>query len=131
MITIAFDFHHYREENLQQLNKLLQTMELTDLSIADSEGYLATPTAPESSLPHRYCGLGSGILYCKLAKNHAGFHYQIDTYVADRTIDRKAYLDTWQQQHPDRVLHIPMVLGFPDALALVIIHREKVVAQNE
>lgn len=127
MITIAFDFPGRNASDLEQLNQLLAAMELQELRAEDLEGYLATTTGPDGKLLDRRYGLDSGVLYCERVAG--GYHYRIDTCVADRNMDHNTFLKSWRQSHPDRTMRISMVVGFEDVYAYTIIHHQKAGSQ--
>ena len=131
LITIQFEFPNRRIGDLQQLNEILQTMELADLDLTDTEGYLATTKNRRGRILHQRYGLDRGTLHCELADGRPGHHYQINTYVADGTIDHDTYLDNWRQFHSDRVIRISIVSSFGDMRAYTIVHHEKAAESHE
>lgn len=124
MISINFDFKHFREESdLQQLNALLSTMPLQDLHLEDEEGYLCTTKdGAEQVLGRRY-GLDSGTLHCKIARWSPGYHYQIDTFTENPGEDHKERIRKWMKKHPDRDVCFSIVKGFETCDCYIIVHR--------
>ncbi len=126
MITIRFDFKNREESDLQQLNALLATMDLSDLSLEDFTGYLAVTEDGDGNLLHKRYGLDSGKLVCELADNGNGYCYQIDTIVADRSVDYDAFVNGWRESHPDRTWRTVFKIGFQEDFACIILHHQKV-----
>jgi len=127
MITISFDFGHFREESdLEQLNAMLDTMLLQDLSLEDESGYLCTAKDEAGNvLYHRY-GLDTGTLRCQLARNASGYHYRIDTFTEKSEWDHKMRIEKWRAAHPDRVIRYALVVGFENLEGYVLIHHNRV-----
>lgn len=131
LITIQFDFPDRRIGDLQQLNKILQAMELTDLDLKNTEGYFALVIDLQNTVVNWHYGLERGTLHCELADGRPGHHYQIDSYVPDDVTDHDAYLDNWQKEHPDRVMHLYFYSKSSNMIAYTIVHHEKAAESHE
>lgn len=125
MITITYDFHNRRQEDLDQINALLAVMKLEDLQLEDAEGYLATTSNAQRVLLGRRYGLDSGKLICRIAENGGGNCYRIETCVEDSGLDPDDCLQHWRSSHPDRAMRIAIVAGFGDVNGYLIVHHEK------
>lgn len=75
-------------------------------------------------LEKRY-GLDSGSLVCTLADGGNGYCYQIDTAVADRSVDYDTFITSWRESHPDRALRTVITLVFATEYAYIIAHHQK------
>ena len=126
MITIQFDFRNRRAEDLVQLNALLAAMELRDLQLKDSDGYLATTTDGEGNLISYRYGLDSGTLICVPAEDGAGYRYQIDSLVADNSVAHEEVLQLWRKNHPDRAIRIVIRSGFDHVSGYIIMHHQRI-----
>lgn len=126
MITIQFDFRNRRAEDLVQLNALLAAMELRDLQLKDSDGYLATTTDGEGNLISYRYGLDSGALICVPAEDGVGYQYQIDSLVADNSVAHEEVLQLWRKNHPDRAMRIVIRSGFDHVSGYIIMHHQRI-----
>lgn len=126
MITITYDFHNRRQEDLDQINALLAVMQLEDLQLEDAKCYLATTRDAQGVLLGRRYGLNSGRLICRIAENGGGNRYRIDTFVEDSGLAGDDCLQHWRDSHPDRVMRISIVADFFDTVkGCLIVHHEK------
>jgi len=127
MITISFDFGHFREESdLEQINALLDTMRLQDLCLENENGYLCTTRDKAGNILSRRYGLDEGTLRCKLAREAQGYHYRIDTFTEKPTKDHEKRIDKWRAAHSDRIIRYAMVVGFENLEGYVLIHHNRV-----
>ena len=125
MMTIQFQFKHRNVEDLEQLNRMLNTVELQKLELDDPSGYLATMTNAKGRLLHKRYGFDSITLICTPAKSGAGHRYRIDTAVASRNIPYEEYLDRWRAANPNRVIRTAIVMDFDEDLAYILANHEK------
>lgn len=125
MITIHFDYKNREASDLEQLNALLATMKLKELKLEDTEGYLAVTRDGDGNLLEKRYGLDSGSLVCTLADGGNGYCYQIDTAVADRSVDYDTFINGWRESHPDRALRTVITLEFAMEYAYIIAHHQK------
>ncbi len=126
MITIHFEFENREATDLQQLNALLATMEMGDLELEDMQDYLAIIKDGDGNLVGKRYGVDSGTLVCKQPNTGNGYCFQIDSIVADPSVDSDTLMDGWQEGHPDRILCTYMTIGFEDAIAYLLLHHQKV-----
>lgn len=82
VIELRFDFNDRDPGDLEQINRLLATMELTDVDVKDIKGYLATTQEFQNDrvvqTTYRY-GLDSGTLICKRADDAQTYRFQVAT----------------------------------------------------
>jgi len=121
---VAFTFKDREASDLEKLNKILSSMKLEHLELKDSKGYLAVTEDGDGNLLEKRYGLDSGTLICTPSKT--GYCYQIDTAVADRSVDHDEFLDIWRASHPDRVMRTVITLEFDGDFACVILHHQRV-----
>lgn len=125
MITINFDFKDRSDEDLVQLNNILATMKLDELSLENEKDYLATTTDREGNLISNQYGLSSGTLVCKLSKSESGYQYRIDSEVIDKSVDEDVFLQNWRDAHSDRIVRIFMRAHFDDLVGCLIVHHQR------
>ena len=99
-------------------------MKLDRVELKNSNGYLAVTQDGDGNLLEKRYGLDSGRLICTHSDN--GYCYQIDTAVADRSVDHDEFLDIWRSCHPDRVVRTLITLEFDSDFAYVILHHQRV-----
>ena len=121
---IEFDFRDRKASDLEKLNRILSSMKLVNLELKNSRGYLAQTQDGDGNLLEKRYGLDSGTLICTPAKN--GYGYQIDTAVADRSVDHDEFLEIWRSGHPDRVLRTVMTLEYQTDYACIILHHQRI-----
>lgn len=120
---IDFDFKDRKASDLDKLNKILSSLKLEKLELEDSKGYLAVSRDGDGNLLHKRYGLDSGTLICTPAK--VGYCYQIDTAVADRSVDHDEFLEIWRSSHPDRAMRTVITIGYEEELAYIILHHQR------
>ena len=125
MIKINFDFKDRRDEDLVQLNDILATMKLDELSLENEKDYLATTMDREGNLISNRYGLDSGTLICKLSKSKSGYQYRIDSEVIDKSVDEDVFLQNWSNTHPDRTVRIFIRDHFDDMVGCLIVHHQR------
>lgn len=125
MITINFDFKDRRDEDLIQLNNILATMKLDELSLENEKDCLATTTDRDGNLICNRYGLSSGTLVCELSKSESGYEYRIDSEVMDKSVDEDVFLQNWRDTHPDRIVRIFMRDHFDDLVGCLIVHHQR------
>lgn len=124
MITIHFDFKHFREKtDLEQLNKVLDALPLQDLRLEDEESYLCTTTDNTGKLLHYRHGLDKGTLHCTLARKSPGYYYRIDTFTESPTKSHQEQIQKWIDSHMDRTICCSIVTSFKKQDGYTIIHR--------
>ena len=126
MITIHFDFKNRSPEELEQLNRILDTMKLQELRLEGTSGYLATTTDGEDNLIGYRYGLDSGTLVCRLAQGNHGYQYRIDSVVVDNSVENDEYLQIWREQHPDRVIRLVIRAEHGCVSGYLIAHHQRV-----
>lgn len=120
---IEFDFSDREAVDLEKLNSILASMKLKHLELENPKGYLAVMQDGDGNLLEKRYGLDSGILICTPSKN--GNCYQIDTAVADRSVDHDEFLEIWRSCHPDRVMRAVITMGYETDFAYIILHHQR------
>ncbi len=137
-INITFEFRDQEATDLDQLNAMLATLPLTDLSMKDLRGYLCTTTQYEKdgetvqSIAYRY-GLRQGVLVCELPSKRddlitvPGDIYRFDQAVfpIEANMDSDAFVAQWNAEHPDRVIRLLYSVGFENHTAFLYAHHER------
>ena len=121
---IEFDFKDREASDLEKLNRILASLKLEKLELKNSKGYLAVTQDGDGNLLEKRYGLDSGTLICTSAKN--GYHYQIDTAVADRCVDHDEFLEIWRSSHPKRTMRTVITLEFESDYAYIILHHQRI-----
>lgn len=127
--SIHFVFHDRMEEDLQQLNRMLAAMELTDLALEDIDGYLSAMQELNGgavvNTTYRY-GLDSGTLVCKKEAFADGYQFQIATDVVPKSegMTAKQYADAWKASHPDQKLRTLQEIQFEGHTAFLLLYFE-------
>lgn len=119
---IEFDFKDRDASDLEKLNKILASMKLENLELKNSRGYLAVTQDGEGNLLEKRYGLDSGTLIGVPSKN--GYCYQIDTAVADHSVDHDKFLEIWRSSHPDRAMRTVITLEYETDFAYIILHHQ-------
>lgn len=121
---IEFDFKGREAADLERLNRILASLKIENLELKNSRGYLAVTQDRDGNLLEKRYGLDSGILICTPSKN--GFGYQIDTAVADRSVDHDEFLEIWCSSHPDRAMRTVITLEYEADFAYIILHHQRI-----
>lgn len=121
---IEFDFKDRDASDLEKLNKILTSMRLENLELKNSRGYLAVTQDGEGNLLEKRYGLDSGTLICVASKN--GYGYQIDTAVADHSVDHDEFLEIWRSSHPNRAMRTVITLEYETDFAYIILHHQRI-----
>ena len=134
-ITLSFAFANREAEDLEQINRLLQAMELTDVKVEDFDSYLATTEHYQDgqvvSTTHRY-GLDKLTLVCRKADAEPLYRYQLATEVLEEghtLLAEGKYSEYWREQHPERSLRTVITLSFEAHTAVVVLYCESIAAQ--
>ena len=88
---VDFDFKDREATDLEKLNRILAALKLEKLELKNSKGYLAVAQDGQGNLLEKRYGLDSGTLIC--TPSRSGDCYQIDTAVADRSVDYDEFLE--------------------------------------
>ena len=121
---IEFRFRDREAADLEKLNRILASMKLEKLELKNSRGYLAVTQDGDGNLLEKRYGLDSGTLICTPSKN--GYGYQIDTAVADRSVDHDVFLEIWRSSHPDRAMRSVTTLEYESDYAYIILHHQRI-----
>lgn len=120
---VDFDFKDREASDLEKLNRILASLKLEKLELKNSRGYLAVTRDGDDNLLEKRYGLDSGTLICTPSKN--GNCYQIDTAVADRSVDHDEFLEIWRSSHPNRAMRTVITLEYETDFAFIILHHQK------
>ena len=86
VITMEFSFHDRDERDLEQINRMLAVMDLTDVDIDAFDGYVAVTQRTQDDVvvevAYRY-GFGNCTLVCEKAESGTTHRYQIATEVVE------------------------------------------------
>ena len=126
-VTLELRFPERRAEDLAAVNRMRAAMPLSELEIADFDGYLCTnrrfaPEGREIGVEYRY---GFDKLVLRGEADGDENIYQIDTQVVVNSIDSDRFHDLWCEEHPDRVMRALHLIRFKDKLAYVVLHHER------
>ena len=120
---IEFDFKGRETSDLEKLTKILTSMKLEKLELKNSRGYLAVTQDGEGNLLEKRYGLDSGTLICTPSRN--GDSYQIDTAVADKSVDHDEFLEIWRTNNPNRAMRTVITMEYETDFAYIILHHQK------
>ena len=127
VITMQFTFKERAGEDLEQINRMLAVMDLTNVTIEDYEGYLATKQRMEDGAAvettYRY-GFDSCTLVCEKAELGQTRRYQIMTEVAQgaKAMEDGQYEAYWRAAYPERRLTTLMELTSDDYTVYVVVY---------
>ena len=121
------------KHNLEMLNAALNTMKLSEIEIKDIQDYVVTRQTFNkgelNSINYDY-GFDRIDLLCKQRVGKELHIFQIDTAAFPRTanedLDFQAFLQLWRKEHPDRLIHQMIRLSYEHAIALILLHYEKI-----
>ena len=120
---IEFDFKNREASDLVKLNKVLNTMNLETVELKEYKGYLAVTQDGNDNLLDKRFGLDRGKL--EFEPSEKGDRYQIDTAVADKSVDYDAFLEIWRGARPNRVVRTVITLEYENDYAYIILHHRK------
>lgn len=120
---VDFDFKDREASDLEKLNRILASLKLEKLELKNSKGYLAVTRDGDDNLLEKRYGLDSGTLICTPSRN--GDCYQIDTAVADRSVDHDEFLEIWRINNPTRAMRTVITLEYETDFAFIILHHQK------
>lgn len=129
-VRIQFEYNDGRVEDLDQINRILAEMELTDVDVKDISAYLCTT----QKLDHEVvvgttyrCGLNGGILVCKKADFEKTYRYQIATEVFEtNAMEDGVFVDYWREKYPERRLGTIVTCNFDTHKAFVVVYFEEI-----
>ena len=106
VIELRFDFNDRDPGDLEQINRLLATMELTDVDVKDIKGYLATTQEFQNDrvvqTTYRY-GLDSGA----------------------NAMGDGQFAQYWRKLYPHRKLSTVITIGFERHTAFLVVYFEE------
>lgn len=120
---VDFDFKDREATDLEKLNRILASLKLEKLELKNSKGYLAVTRDGDDNLLEKRYGLDSGTLIC--TPSRSGDCYQIDTAVADRSVDHGEFLEIWRINNPTRVMRTVITMEYETDFAFIILHHQK------
>ncbi len=120
---VDFDFKDREATDLEKLNRILASLKLEKLELKNFKGYLAVAQDGQGNLLEKRYGLDSGTLICTPSRN--GDCYQIDTAVADKSVDHDEFLEIWRINNPTRAMRTVITKGHETDFAYIILHHQK------
>jgi len=121
---VDFDFKERETSDLEKLNRILASLKLEKLELKNSRGYLAVTRDGDDNLLEKRYGLDSGTLICTPSRN--GDFYQIDTAVADKSVDNDEFLEIWRANNPNRAMRTVITMEYETDFAYIILHHQRV-----
>lgn len=121
---VDFDFKDREASNLEKLNRILASLKLEKLELENSRGYLAVSQDGNGYLLEKRYGLDSGTLICTPSRTGDG--YQIDTAVADKSVDHDEFLEIWRANNPSRAMRTVITIEYETDYAYIILHHQRV-----
>ena len=119
---VDFDFKDREATDLEKLNRILASLKLEKLELKNFKGYLAVTQDGEGNLLEKRYGLDSGTLICTPSRN--GDCYQIDTAVADKSVDNDEFLEIWSINNPTRAMRAVITMEHETDFAYIILHHQ-------
>ena len=120
---VDFDFKERETSDLEKLNRALASLKLEKLELKNSRGYLAVTRDGDDNLLEKRYGLDSGTLICTPSRN--GDFYQIDTAVADKSVDHDEFLEIWRANNPNRAIRTVITMEYETDFAYIILHHRR------
>lgn len=120
---VDFDFKERETSDLEKLNRILASLKLEKLELKNSRGYLAVTRDGDDNLLEKRYGLDSGTLICTPSRN--GDFYQIDTTVADKSVDHDEFLEIWRANNPNRAMRTVITMEYETDFAYIILHHRR------
>lgn len=120
---VDFDFKERETSDLEKLNRILASLKLEKLELKNSRGYLAVTRDGDDNLLEKRYGLYSGTLICTPSRN--GDFYQIDTAVADKSVDHDEFLEIWRANNPNRAMRTVITMEYETDFAYIILHHRR------
>lgn len=120
---VDFDFKNREASDLEKLNRILASLKLEKLELKNHRGYLAVTQDGSGNLLEKRYGLDSGTLICTPSRN--GYIYQIDTAVADRSVDHNEFPEIWRINNPGRAMRTVITMEHETDFAYIILHHRK------
>lgn len=130
VITMEFSFHDRDERDLEQINRMLAVMDLTDVDIDAFDGYVAVTRRTQDDVvvevTYRY-GFDSCTLVCEKAELGETHRYQIATEVFENAnaVESEKYAEHWRETYPERKLRKVMALGFDEHTVFIVVYFEE------
>lgn len=130
VITMEFSFHDRDERDIEQINRMLAVMDLTDVDIDAFDGYVAVTRHTENEVvvdtTYRY-GFDSCTLVCEKAESGQTHRYQIATEVFENAnaVESEKYAEQWRETYPERKLRRVMALGFDEHTVFIVVYFEE------
>ena len=130
VIELRFDFNDREPQDLEQINRLLATMELSDVDVKDIKGSLATTQEFKNDrivkTSYRY-GLDSGTLICKKADGAKTYRFQAATEVFEgaNAMGDAQFAQYWRKLYPHRKLSTVITIGFKQHTAFLVVYFEE------
>ena len=121
---VDFDFKDREASDLEKLNRILASLKLEKLELKNFKGYLAVTQDGDGNLLEKRYGLDSGTLICTPSRN--GYSYQIDTAVADRSVDHDEFLDIWRSTHLGKAMRTVITMEYENDIAYIILHHQRI-----
>lgn len=120
---VDFDFKNREASDLEKLNRILTSLKLEKLEMKNAKGYLAVTQDGEGTLLEKRYGLDSGTLICTPSRN--GDCYQIDTAVADKSVDYDEFLEIWRANNPCRTVRTVITMEYETDFAFILLHHQR------
>ncbi len=136
MFKISFEFEDRELTNLDHVNTLLSSLQLSKLEMEDEEGYLATrmeygENGGLKKTTYAY-GFDRLTLVCDTEETEEDelHNWQVETQAFPKTEvpDSRSFHDLWCDQHPNRTMRCVTKYSFAAVNAFVVLHHEKVEA---
>ena len=120
---VDFYFKDRSASDLEKLNRILASMKLEKLELKNPRGYLAVTQDGDDNLLEKRYGLDSGTLIC--TPSRSGDCYQIDTAVADKSVEHDEFLEIWRANNPSRAMRTVITMEHETDFAYVILHHQR------
>lgn len=121
---VDFNFKDRETSDLEKLNRILASLKLEKLELKNARGYLAVSQDGDGNLLEKRYGLDSGTLIC--TPSRSGNSYQIDTAVADKSVDHDEFLEIWRTNNPSRAMRTVITIEYETDFAYTILHHQRV-----
>lgn len=131
-ITLDFDFSERETDDLVQINRVLEAMEVSEVKMENFEGYMATTRSYNSEgqvteTNHRY-GFDKMTLVCCRKENHPVRRFRVFTEVfpGDEMQNHAEYMEFWRERYPERKPSTVTTIAFAEHTAIVMVYFEEI-----
>lgn len=126
--TMEFHFEDRLESNIDTINTALSQLALSNLTLEDHNGFLATVTTTNAKTGEKtirfWHGLDNCTFRCTPATSDECFHYQFSAMIMDEGTPDCG--EIWKQYHPDRIMRTLIEMRYGKTPVALVLHHERI-----